>query len=152
MRRAIFMLTAALGLCGAAHCQPLLHFAHSRIDTTLDGWHATTRGTIRLVFVHRGRWLVFRGRPNTYHFSDDGLTWTRTEAEQASRSHFIDGDTIYTQYSVDTDPAPDKWDFRHYVAVGRSATRRSPGGRGRSWATGSRTIPTSSATPMAGSR
>lgn len=125
------MLVTTLALCGAAHCQPPPEFTHSRIDTTLDGWHATTRGTIRLVFAHRGRWLVFRGRPNTYHFSDDGLTWTKTEAEQASRSHFIDGDTIYTQYSVDMDPAPDKWDFKHYVAVGQIGDDAITWGPGR---------------------
>ena len=49
---------------------------HSKIATTLGGYHATTRGTIRLVFPHEGKWLVFRGRPNTYHFSADGRTWT----------------------------------------------------------------------------
>jgi hypothetical protein len=117
--RGTFALFAAIGSGSMATCQPdPPTFVHSRIDTTLGGWHATTRSTVRLVFVHRGRWLVFRGNPDAYHFSRDGVTWTRTEAEQASRSHLIDGDTIYTQYSVDTDPAPDKWNFKHYVAVG----------------------------------
>ena len=119
MMRMTIALVAALDIVGGAGCQAEPpEFTHVRIDTTLDGWHSTTRGTIRLVFVHRGRWLVFRGGPAAYHFSDDGLTWTRTEAQQASRSHFIDGDTIYTQYSVDVDPAPNKWDFKHYVSVG----------------------------------
>ena len=117
--RMAFVLLALVTAGGVALCQlNAPRFIHSKIDTTLGGWHATTRGTIRLVFVHRGRWLVFRGNPNAYHFSDDGLTWTRTEAEQASRSHLIDRDAIFTQYSVDVDPAPDKWDFKHYVAVG----------------------------------
>ena len=31
-------------------------FIHSKIATTLGGWHATTRGTIRLVFGHEGKW------------------------------------------------------------------------------------------------
>ena len=53
---------------------------HSKIATTLGGYHATTRGTIRLVLAHEGKWLVFRGRPDTYHFSADGKTWTATEA------------------------------------------------------------------------
>lgn len=117
--RTVLLLPAAIGAGGLAFGQlEAPQLVHSRIDTTLGGWHATTRSTIRLVFVDRGRWLVFRGNPDAYHFSDDGLTWTRTEAKQASRSHLIDGDTIYTQYSVDMDPAPDKWDFKHYVAVG----------------------------------
>jgi len=114
-----FAVITALGLAGAPCCQVQPpEFTHAKIDSTLGGWHATTRGTVRLVFVHRGRWLVFRGGPNAYHFSSDGVTWTYTEAQQASRSHFVDGDSIYTQYSVDMDPAPDKWDFKHYACVG----------------------------------
>ena len=114
-----FAVITALGLAGAPCCQVQPpEFTRAKIDSTLGGWHATTRGTVRLVFVHRGRWLVFRGGPNAYHFSSDGVTWTYTEAQQASRSHFIDGDSIYTQYSVDMDPAPDKWDFKHYACVG----------------------------------
>jgi hypothetical protein len=92
-------------------------FAHSQIATTPGGYHATTRGTIRLVFPHRGEWLVFRGGPDTYHFSDDGKIWTATEAPQASRSHLIRGDTIHTFYSVLVEPAP-KWQFDHFVCQG----------------------------------
>jgi len=75
-------------------------FIHSKIATTLGGWHSTTRGTIRLVFPWHGKWLVFRGGPDTYHFSEDGITWTASEAPQASRSHLIKGDTIYSVYNV----------------------------------------------------
>ena len=92
-------------------------FTHAKIATTLGGWHSTTRGTIRLVFPHDGKWLVFRGDPNTYHFSADGLTWTDTEAPQASRSHLIDGNTIYTFYTVLVEPEP-KWIFDKYVCRG----------------------------------
>jgi len=53
-----------------------------------------------------GGWLVFRGDPNTYHFSPDGETWTATEAPQASRSHLIEGDAIHTFYTVLVEPAP----------------------------------------------
>ncbi len=116
---------AAGSVCTAQGSMP--EFVHSRIDTALNGWHPTTRGTIRLVFVHRGRWLVFRGDPNACHLSGDGLTWTRTEAQEAGRSHLIDGDTIYTHFSVDTDPAADRWDFKHYVSVGQI------GGEGVVW-------------------
>jgi len=92
-------------------------FAHSKIATTLGGYHATTRGTIRLVFPYEGKWLVFRGRPNTYHFSADGKTWTATEAPQASRSHLVEGNRIYTFYSVLVEPAP-KWVFHKFVCQG----------------------------------
>jgi len=92
-------------------------FTHSKIATTLGGWHSTTRGTIRLVFPHEGKWLVFRGDPNTYHFSKDGITWTATEAPQASRSHLINGDTIYTFYTVLVEPEP-KWIFDKFVCRG----------------------------------
>ena len=53
---------------------------HNKIAVTLGGWHSTTRGTIRLIFPVDGKWLVFRGDPNTYHFSDDGMHWTSIEA------------------------------------------------------------------------
>ena len=90
---------------------------HSKIAVTLGGYHATTRGTIRLVFPHEGKWLVFRGRPDTYHFSRDGSTWTATQAPQASRSHLIDGNRIYTYYSVLVEPAP-KWVFDQFTCQG----------------------------------
>jgi len=92
-------------------------FIHSKIATTMGGWHSTTRGTIRLVFPYEGKWLVFRGDPNTYHFSADGLTWTATEAPQASRSHLIDGNTIYTFYTVLIEPEP-KWIFDQFICQG----------------------------------
>jgi len=92
-------------------------FTHSKIAITPGGYHATTRGTIRLVFPHEGKWLVFRGRPNTYHFSADGRTWTATEAPQASRSHLIEGSRIYTFYSVLVEPAP-KWVFDKFLCQG----------------------------------
>jgi len=92
-------------------------FTRSKIATTPGKYHATTRGTIRLVFPHRGRWLVFRGGPDTYHFSKDGGTWTATEAPQASRSHLLRGDTIYTFYTVLVEPAP-KWVFDKFVCRG----------------------------------
>ncbi len=93
-------------------------FVHSKIATTLGGYHSTTRGTIRLVFPHEGKWLVFRGDPNTYHFSDDGLKWTATEAPQAGRSHLIRGSTIHSFYTVLVEPAP-KWIFDNFVCRGR---------------------------------
>jgi len=93
-------------------------FLRSRVAVTESGWHSTTRGTVRLVWPHRGRWLVFRGDPDTYHFSADGKTWTTTEAVQASRSHLVRGDTIYTHYAVLVEPAP-KWRFDHFVTKGR---------------------------------
>ena len=92
-------------------------FVRSRVATTLGGWHSTTRGTIRLVFPHEGRWLIFRGGPDTYHFSDDGKTWTAIEAPQAARSHLIRGKTIYTFYTVLVEPAP-KWIFDKFVSRG----------------------------------
>ena len=92
-------------------------FIHSRIAVTPGGYHATTRGMIRLVFPHEGRWLVFRGGPDTYHFSEDGITWTATEAPQASRSHMIDGNTIYSSYNVLVEPAP-KWIFDRFICRG----------------------------------
>jgi len=122
-------VAAALFATSVAFGAPL-DFIHSRIAQTLNGWHCTTRTTIRLVHVHDGRWLVFRGNPNAYHFSADGLTWSMTEAEQASRSHLLDGDTVYTQYSVDTDPAEDAWKFVHYVTVGRIAGEAITWGEG----------------------
>lgn len=90
---------------------------HAKVATTPGGYHATTRGTIRLVFPHQGKWLVFRGRPDTYHFSQDGVTWTATEAPQAGRSHLIIGDTIYSRYDVllEGDPA---WKFDYFIARG----------------------------------
>jgi hypothetical protein len=121
MRRLLVLLMSLLLGVAASGQVRTPRFVRSRIDQTLGGWHATTRGTVRLVHVHDGRWLVFRGGPNAYHVSRDGVTWARTEAEQASRSHYLDGDTIYTQYSIDTDPAPDKWDFVHFVATGTIA-------------------------------
>ena len=59
-------------------------FIHSKIATTLGGYHSTTRGTIQLVFPQEGKWLVFRGDPDTYHFSEDGITWIATEAPQVN--------------------------------------------------------------------
>ena len=92
-------------------------FVRSKIATTLGGWHSTTRGTIRLVFPHEAKWLVFRGDPATYHFSEDGKTWTASEAPQASRSHLILGNTIYTFYNVLVEPDPE-WIFDRFVCRG----------------------------------
>ncbi|MFQ6035147.1 MAG: hypothetical protein ACE5NM_04770 [Sedimentisphaerales bacterium] len=92
-------------------------FIHSKVATTLGGYHSTTRGTIRLVFAHEGKWLVFRGGPDTYHFSQDGIIWTATEAVQAGRSHLIIGDTIYSRYDVLVEGAP-VWKFDHFIARG----------------------------------
>ncbi len=55
-------------------------FTHSKIAVTPGGYHATIRGSIRLVFPHQGKWLAFRGGPDAYHFSENGVTWTATEA------------------------------------------------------------------------
>ena len=92
-------------------------FEHSKVAVTLGGYHSTTRGTIRLVFPRDGGWLVFHGDPNTYHFSEDGETWTAAEAPQASRSHLIEGDTIHTFYTVLVEPAP-AWVFDSFVCRG----------------------------------
>ena len=92
-------------------------FVRSKIAVTPGGYHSTTRGTIRLVFPHQGKWLVFRGGPNAYHFSEDGVKWTATEAPQASRSHLIQGDTIHTFYSVMVKGDPD-WIFDKFVCRG----------------------------------
>ena len=92
-------------------------FIRTKVATTLGGYHATTRGTIRLVFPHQGKWLVFRGRPDTYHFCEDGVTWTATEAPQAGRSHLIIGDTIYSRYDVLVEGAP-AWKFDRFIARG----------------------------------
>lgn len=92
-------------------------FIHSKVATTLGGWHSTTRGTIRLVFPYRDKWLVFRGDPATYHFSEDGLAWTATEAPQAGRSHLVKGDTIYTFYTELVKPVHD-WIFDSFICRG----------------------------------
>jgi len=55
-------------------------FTHSKIAVTPGRYHATIRGSIRLVFPHQGKWLAFRGGPDAYHFSENGVTWTATEA------------------------------------------------------------------------
>ncbi len=92
-------------------------FRHSRAAVTPGGYHSTTRGTIRLVFPRDGGWLVFHGDPKTYRFSDDGVTWTATEAPEASRSHLIEGDTIHTFYTVLVEPAP-AWVVDTFVCRG----------------------------------
>ena len=84
-------------------------FTISRIITSRAGIHTTTRGTIRLVFVHEGKWLVFHSGPNMYHFSSDGVHWTGEEITQfGSRNHLICGRTIYSFAPIDTDPDPEK--------------------------------------------
>jgi hypothetical protein len=93
------------------------NLVHSTVATTLGGYHSTTRGTIRLVFPHEGKWLVFRGKPDTYHFSQDGKNWSATEAPQASRSHLIRGSDIFTFYTVLVEPAP-KWVFDSFICRG----------------------------------
>jgi len=98
-------------------------FIYSKIATTMGGWHATTRGNIRLVFTYEGKWILFRGRPDTYHFSEDGLKWTATEAEQASRSHLICGNSIYTFYSVLIEPEP-KWTYDKFICQGTISDKK----------------------------
>ena len=110
-------VTAAVAEKGEATMPWPPKLVRSKIAVTPGGYHSTTRGTIRLVFPCRGKWLVFRGGPNAYHFSEDGVKWTATEAPQASRSHLIRGDTIYTFYSVMVKGAPD-WSFDHFVCRG----------------------------------
>lgn len=111
------MLVFVMGCAGETNNSWPPTFVHSQIATTLGGYHSTTRGTIRLVFPHEGKWLVFRGGPNAYHFSEDGIKWTATEAQQASRSHLIRGNTIRTFYTVLVEPAP-KWTFDKFVCRG----------------------------------
>ena len=96
-------------------------FRHSKVATTMGGWHATTRATVRLVFPHEGKWLVFRGNPDTCHFSRDGVTWTAVEAKEASRSHLIRGGDITTVYTVMRVEGPPKWVFDQYVVRGKLA-------------------------------
>ncbi|MHC4717863.1 MAG: hypothetical protein ACYS5V_12895 [Planctomycetota bacterium] len=113
------MLCVTLGIgCAAPNPAWPPALAHSKIATTMGGYHSTTRGTIRLVFPHRGRWLVFRGGPSTYHFSDDGKT------------HLIRGDTIHTFYTVLVKPAPD-WVFDKFVATGTISGKTIRWGQGR---------------------
>ena len=89
--------------------QNMTDFTISKIFTTRGGTHSTTRGTIRLVHAHEGKWLVFHGDPNMYHFSYDGIHWTEQEIKQfSSRSYLIRGDTIYSFANIDTDPDPEK--------------------------------------------
>lgn len=76
-------------------------FVRSKVATTKGGIHSTTRGTIRLVFTHKKKWLLLRGSPNAYHFSRDGVEWTEPIiAKEASRNVFIEGNTIYSLKSV----------------------------------------------------
>ena len=111
------MTMIAAGCAGQQNAPWPPDLRHSKIATTPGGYHSTTRGTIRLVFPHEGKWLVFRGGPDSYHFSEDGIRWTTTEAKQASRSHLVDGSTIYTFYTVLVEPAP-KWMFDKFVCRG----------------------------------
>lgn len=84
-------------------------FSVSKVFTTRGGAHSTTRGTIRLVFRHEGKWLVFHGGPNMYHFSTDGIHWKGKEVPRFdSRSHLIRGNTIYSYAHQDVDPNPEK--------------------------------------------
>ena len=111
----LFLTNSVLAEEGTVQWPPT--FIHSKIATTMGGYHSTTRGMIRLVFPHEGKWLVFRGDPDAYHFSEDGITWTATESPQASRSHLIDGNTIYTTYNVLVEPAP-AWIFDRFICQG----------------------------------
>ena len=87
-------------------------FTISKVFTTRGGIHTTTRGTIRLVFVHQGKWLVFHGGPNRIHFSHDGVHWTGQEISQfGARNHLIRGDTIYSFAHIDVAPDPEKRDM-----------------------------------------
>ena len=114
----IVVILMRLSLASVAVCEEWPpSFIRSKIAVTPGGYHSTTRGTIRLVFPHHGRWLVFRGDPNTYHFSGDGLNWTAVESEKAGRSHIIEGDTIYSIYSTLVEPEP-VWKFDHFIARG----------------------------------
>jgi len=84
--------------------QALPTFAVSKVFTTRGGVHSTTRGTIRLVFPYRGKWLIFHDGPNMYHFSLDGVQWTGQEINQFNgRSHLVRGDTIYSFSRFDTE-------------------------------------------------
>ena len=75
----------------------MLNFTVSKVFTTRGGVHSTTRGTIRRVFVHEGKWLVFHAVPNMYHFSSDGVHWTGQRIPQFdSHSYLIRGNTIYS--------------------------------------------------------
>ena len=87
-------------------------FTISKVFTTRGGVHSTTRGTIRLVFVHKGKWLVFHGGPNMVHFSSDGIHWKGQEISPfGARNHLIRGNTIYSFAHIDTDPDPEKRDM-----------------------------------------
>ena len=89
--------------------QNMPDFTISKVFTTRGGAHSTTRGTIRLVHDYKGKWLVFHGGPDMYHFSSDGVHWTEQEITQfSSRSYLIRGDTIYSFANVDVDPDPEK--------------------------------------------
>ncbi len=109
----IMLLTTILNLFSLNHFafakeEVMPTFTISKIFTTRGGVHTTTRGTIRLVFVHEGKWLVFHGGPNMYHFSSDGVHWTGQEILQFSaRNHLIREDTIYSFAHIDTNPDPE---------------------------------------------
>lgn len=51
---------------------------------------------------------------------EDGIALTSTEAQQAGRSHLIDGNTIYSAYNVLVEPAP-KWIFDKFICKGTIA-------------------------------
>ena len=109
----ILSATVSLGFCqGGA----MPAFTISKVATSRGGVHTTTRATIRLVVAHEGRWLVFHGGPNTYHFSPDGIQWTGREITPfGERNHLLRGDTIYSYSAIDVDPDPAK------RAMGRAA-------------------------------
>lgn len=91
-------------------------FTVSKVFTTRGGVHSTTRGTVRLVFRHQGKWLVFHGGPNMYHFSADGVRWSQREIPQfASRGYLIRGDTIYAFGRVGQGPDSTAATFRGVI-------------------------------------
>lgn len=106
----IMLLTTILSLFWLNHFafakeEAMPTFTISKIFTTRGGVHTTTRGTIRLVFVHEGKWLVFHGGPNMYHFQQDKVHWAGQEISQfGARNHLIREDTIYSFAHIDTNP------------------------------------------------
>jgi hypothetical protein len=77
----------------------------SKITTVKGGIHSTTRGTIRLVFIHKNKWLVFHGNPRSYHFSDDGIKWSQPiESIEADRGFYKEGNYIFSVFPVEEKP------------------------------------------------
>ena len=73
-----------------------MQFKVSKVFTT-RGVHSTTRGTIRLVFLYEGKWLIFHGGPDMYHFSSDGIHWTEQEIKNLEKAARVIDTLLYRE-------------------------------------------------------